>query len=98
VLKLSNREYAIPVWSRNPGSVYAIGQTQTDSRIPTFRRYIWCFTEPNVGKFDQSVDRGAVEDGVVLAALFAIVCPDSDVFPVVGVRMLVEAIKEVKQL
>jgi hypothetical protein len=34
-----------------------------------------------------------VEDGVVLAALLDILYPDSDVFPVGGTRMLVQAIK-----
>ena len=31
VLKLSNEKYAVPVWARNSGSVYAICKTQTDS-------------------------------------------------------------------
>ena len=36
VLKLSNRENAIPIWSIDFGSVHAICKAQTDSRIPTF--------------------------------------------------------------
>ena len=76
----------------------AICKIKAASRIPTFRRYTWCFTKPNVCKLDEPVDRGAVENGVVLASLLAIVCTDSDVYPVCRLRVLVEAIKEVKEL